>query len=389
MEKTMSKARLLPILKEFGEYPKEYRKTIWKALLKLPENCESFATLLKKDLHPSVSNYDKRFQLAEKKAMTNLKHIMSCLAHWSNVFGNVKYLPKFVFPFVKLIRMGDGGDLLFCFEVVATLLLNHCRMWFEFAPTLQMPYNYLNLVEKILMEMDHKLYDFYKSKSITSEHYAMPLMESAFSEVLDEHTWQQLWDHIVSNEPYFLLFIIAAFNSTLRTTIIKIDNAASIKKIFHEPNYINFKKLMKKSYAFAKKCSSSSSCIHPMTSFSPLCSSGEYQKFEHYQKNLINANVTELDTLRQEQKILDRKLAELENFEKSMEARMESFLIDEEYQQNMKGKWASHYSPLFSLHCEMNFFSNVYINVFFFSVMKESNGTFCIFFHKATMIEYS
>lgn len=337
MKKAMPKARLLSILKEFGEYPEKYRPIMWKTLLKLPENCETFAILLKKDLYPSVrvcmSNYDKRpSSLDDQRTLNNLKHIMSCLFHWSKVFENVGYLAKFIFPFVKLSK----GDMLFCFELIITLMLNHCQLWFEFLP-LQMPYNYLNLIENVLMEMDHKLYEFYKSRNITSEHYALPLMQSAFSEVLDEQTWPQLWDHIVSNEPYFLIFIIVAYNSIHRSMIMKLKDMDNIVTIFHEQNCINFKKLMKKSYTFMKKCPLN---IHPkqyMTSFTPL-SHGTYQKFEHYQKNLINVDVTELNTLRQEQKVLDCKLAELDKFEKSIDARLESFLIDEEYQKRMKGR---------------------------------------------------
>lgn len=334
----MPKARLYAILKEFGEYPQRYRQVMWKTLLGLPENCESFAVLLAKDLHPSVqscmSKYDKRVtSLVDHKTRNNLKQIISCIFYWSKVFEHVTFLPKFVFPFVKL----GGGDLLFSFEVIATLLLNHCQLWFEFLP-LQMPYNYLNLIENVLMEMDHKLYEFYKSKGITSEQYALPLMQSAFSEVLDEQTWPQLWDHIVSNEPSFLIFVIVAYNSMHRSMIMKLKDMENIQLVFHEQNCINFKKFMKKSYAYMKKCPSN---IHPrqyMTSFTAL-SHGTYQKFEYYQKNLINVNVTELNALRDEQKILDSKLAEMEKYEKTIDARLESFLIDEEYQKRMKGRW--------------------------------------------------
>jgi Rab-GTPase-TBC domain len=335
MTKTMPKARLLAILREYGEYPSTYRQMMWKALLQLPENCEAFATLLNKDLYPSVSNYDKRFSLVDHKAHSSLKQIISCLAYWSNLFGNVKYLPKFVFPFIKMSR----GDLLFCFEVIATILLNHSQLWFEFMP-LQVPYNYLNLVENVLMEMDRKLCEYYKSKGITSQFYALPLIESAFSEVLDESQWLVLWDHVISNESFFLIFVIAAYNSALRTTIMRNDNIDTIKQMFFEQNYVNMKVMLRKAYTFMEKCPSAIHPKHFMTSFMPL-TRGNYQKFEHYPKNLINANVMEVDALREEQKVLDQKLADLENFEKSIEARMESILIDEEYRQKMRGQCIS------------------------------------------------
>lgn len=127
---------------------------MWKTLLEMPQNCDSFATLLKQDLITGVSNYDNRFSLVDHKALSNLKQIMSCIVHWTPVFENVRYLPKFVFPFVKMSK----GDLLFAFELVITLLLNHCQLWFEFLPLVDVPYNYLNMVENILMEVDKKLH---------------------------------------------------------------------------------------------------------------------------------------------------------------------------------------------------------------------------------------
>lgn len=156
--KTMPRTRLLPILSEFAEYPDKYRLMMWKTLLKLPDDCDSFAVLLKQELISSVASYDKSFSpfssSLDHKTLGNLKQIMSCIVHWTPVFERVKYLPKFVMPFVRMSK----GDLLFAFELIATLLLNHCQLWFEFLPTIEVPTNYLNLIENVLMEMDSQLY---------------------------------------------------------------------------------------------------------------------------------------------------------------------------------------------------------------------------------------
>lgn len=304
---------------------------IWKTILKLPQNFNSFARLLKRDPHSSVANFDKRYSLVDQKALKVLSKIMSCLAHWTSIFGYVNYLPKFVFPFLKVCK----GDLLLCFEMIATILINHCQLWFEFAP-LQMPYNYLCLIENILMESDRKLFEFYKSKGITAKVYALPMMETAFSEVLDEQQWLQIWDHIVSNDPHFVLFIIVAYNSMMRLTIMRYEKVESIAKVFYEQNYVNFKKLISKAYSMMEKCPSG---IHPkryMKAFVPLAS-GEYQKFENYPKNVSDVKVNEIDALRAEQKILDAKLAEMESFEKTISARMDDYLMDEEYEKRMRG----------------------------------------------------
>lgn len=323
---------MLPILREFGEYPDKYRPMIWKTILKLPQNYNSFARLLKREPHSCVANYGSRYSLVDQRALKNLRKIVSCLAHWTPIFGYVAFLPKFVFPFLKPCK----GDLVLCFELVATILNNHCQLWFEFAP-LQVPYNYLGLIENVLMENDPKLAHFYKSKDISAKIYALPLMETAFSEVLDERQWRQLWDHIVSNEPYFLVFIIVAYNSSLRLTIMRYEKVESIERIFCEQNYVNFKKLMSKAYAMMENCPDS---IHPeryMKAFVPLAK-GEYQKFENYPKNVSDMKTNEIEALRHEQKLLDKKLADMETVEKKINARMDSFRMDEEYAARMRGE---------------------------------------------------
>lgn len=168
-------------------------------------------------------------------------------------------------------------------------------------------------------------------------------MESAFSEVLDQSLWLQLWDHIVTYEPFYLVFIIVAFNSILRSNIMRCDDIESITRIFHEQNFVNLKILMKKARSYMKECPSGIHPKHYMTTFMPLALASEgndgYRKFDNYQKNLINSkNVSELDALKSEQKVLDQKLIELESFERSMETKLESFLIDEEYAKRLKGE---------------------------------------------------
>jgi hypothetical protein len=331
MNKTMPTGRLLPILKEFGEYPEKYRAMIWKTVLKLPQDKSSFARLLKQGPHSCVDNFAKRYSLVDQKALSNLSITVSCLAHWTPIFAYIDFLPKFVFPFLKIFK----GDLLLSFELISTILSNHCQLWFEFAP-LQMPYNYLCLIENILMESDRKLFEFYKSKNITPKIYAMPLMESAFSEVLDEQQWLQLWDHIVSNGIHFMIFVIVAYNSTLRLPIMRCE-AEGIERIFLEQNYVNMKKLTNKAYRLMAKCPAA---IHPeryMKPFSPL-TRGEYKKFENYPRNLTDMKVNEMDAVRKEQKQLDKKLTEMAGLEKAINSRLEAFRMDEEYEKRMRGE---------------------------------------------------
>lgn len=47
-----------------------------------------------------------------------LRRVLSALAHWAAIFGEVEYLPLVAFPFVKLFQ----NNPMLCFEVVATVI---------------------------------------------------------------------------------------------------------------------------------------------------------------------------------------------------------------------------------------------------------------------------
>lgn len=46
------------------------------------------------------------------------RRVLSALAHWAAIFGEVEYLPLIAFPFVKLFQ----NNPILCFEVVATVI---------------------------------------------------------------------------------------------------------------------------------------------------------------------------------------------------------------------------------------------------------------------------
>ncbi|CRL02151.1 CLUMA_CG015719, isoform A [Clunio marinus] len=116
---------------------------------------------------------------------------------------------------------------------------------------------------------------------------------------------------------------------------MRCETINDIEKIFHEPYYVNLKKVLSKAQRLMEKCPPE---IHPrlhMKPFTPL-TRDEYQKFENYPKHLSDNKVNEIDSLRMEQKILDAKLVEMEAFEKSINTRLENHLIDAEYEQRMR-----------------------------------------------------
>ncbi len=128
---------------------------IWKMLLKLPENYDSYASLVERGSHPAYVDLPKKYPVKSQKCIRMLERTLSALAHWSPIFSECDYLPLLVFPFVKLFQ----NNQVICFEVCATLISNWCNCWFEFFPN--PPMNILNMIENLLGYHDRNLLEHF------------------------------------------------------------------------------------------------------------------------------------------------------------------------------------------------------------------------------------
>lgn len=290
----------------------------------MPDNRPTFTELLKKGYHPCVETYDELYPLKDISVHRNLKRIVSALAYWSKVFVQCSYIPKFVFPFVKEF----DKNLILCFEIIATILLNHGQLWFEFAPL--EPVNYLGMVENILAHYEPQLVRFYVYHNVTSKTYAWSLLQTAFTEVLDEEQWRQLWDHIISNAVEYLLFTIVAYNSVMKDVIMRLDSKVAIERFFEEQNIIEMKRFIRKTYDIIEKCPENLRPNRYLKKFTPL-SSGFYEKFTNYPRALISVKDKEVEKLMVENQILNDKLYELEKKELAWANRLECTLKAEEH----------------------------------------------------------
>lgn len=65
--------KLVRILKCYNEYPARYRLFIWKLLLKLPENYESYASFVERGTHPAYYDLAKKYPLKSQKCIRLLE----------------------------------------------------------------------------------------------------------------------------------------------------------------------------------------------------------------------------------------------------------------------------------------------------------------------------
>lgn len=274
-------ARLRRILMQYGEYPDKYRSIIWRSLLNTPKNRNAYIALLDKGIHSSYKDIEKQFTIHSSITLKNLKRILSCLSHWCPLFAVMKFLPAFVFPFVKVLQK----DPLLLFECVATILLNYCQLWFEYAPF--PPISILAMIENILAEHDSQLLEHFCNIGVTSQTYALKILETAFSEVLSCSEWLILWDHILSNEPSFILMVVVAYNIAQRNALKKFKTHEEFDDFYHMQNPIDKKFFLKKAYILLNDTSND---VHPrkfFNDFTSLEKGNSYQQFTGYPKATI------------------------------------------------------------------------------------------------------
>ncbi|XP_031631316.1 uncharacterized protein LOC116345778 [Contarinia nasturtii] len=331
----ISHERLLTILSEYDEYPSKYRSIIWRQLLKLPNNTLAYCKLIERGEHFPSRIYNRSFRLIDSVLHKKLKRIITYLCNWSKILAisfdaEDHFLPYFAFPFVKFF----STNMLMCFEVLATILLNQCSLWFEFSPLL--PQNYLGLIENLINHFEPSLIRHYRSHSITSKTFAWKLLRTAFSDILVEFQWFKLWDHILSMPSYFLVFVVVAFNCIQRPVLERLKNAKEISIYFDEPCSIDMKRWLQKAHTQMRNCPIA---LHPKQFIEDfVClsiSEQQYRKILNYPHTNFNEQLTQNEH-KQQLQFINQKYTELEKFERDLVQQMVNSLQMVEHQQRMQ-----------------------------------------------------
>ncbi|XP_030606506.1 TBC1 domain family member 31 [Archocentrus centrarchus] len=287
----LSKKRLMALLKAFGEYPAKYRMFVWRSLLCLPENHAAYSSLTDKGLHSAFLTLHVKYPIKSHKLQRGLQRVLSALAHWAAIFGEVEYLPLIAFPFVKLFQ----NNPMLCFEVVANVIVNWCQHWFEYFPN--PPLNILNMAENVLAHHDKELLQHLVDCGITSQLYVWPLLETLFSEVLTRDEWLKLFDNIFSNHPSFLLMACVAYITCCRDPLLLCSQKQDFEYFFHHRNNLDVGAMIKETY---RLMGSTPADIHPRTmlaDFTPL-TKGQYPIFNHYPEFIVEYQSQEREKIR-------------------------------------------------------------------------------------------
>lgn len=106
MKQELDMKRLISILTEFGEYPKQYRAIIWSTVLKLPANRSAYLALASKVTRGGFTwNTSRNYSIADKSKASLLAMTMNCLLQWCPLLVQSPFLPNLAFPFLIVFQV--------------------------------------------------------------------------------------------------------------------------------------------------------------------------------------------------------------------------------------------------------------------------------------------
>lgn len=105
MREELKLERLLPILKEFGEYPEKHRMLVWATILQLPGNRQAYASLGIKGTGNIIEDLLENYPLADKSKASILSITIEKIIQWCPILSNCTILPGLVFPFTIIFQV--------------------------------------------------------------------------------------------------------------------------------------------------------------------------------------------------------------------------------------------------------------------------------------------
>ncbi|KAJ8324283.1 hypothetical protein O5D80_007475 [Batrachochytrium dendrobatidis] len=234
-----------------------------------------------------------------------MERILSSLAFWSPIFGNLDYLPAMIFPFVLLF----SHDIFSGFEVIMTVLLNWCQKWWEYYPN--PPIDCLDMVEELLGFHDPELLSHFVQHNVTSQTYCWIMMQSLFSELFSNPDWLKLWDHLLTQPPSFMYCFIVAYITTLRTPLLSINKQQDFKFVFQRRSPILLTRVIQEAYRVQSVTPERISPRTFLKGFEP-CLKGAYPVFNAYPEFIVNYQTQMKEKIRSDEAeyLSKRKMAD-------------------------------------------------------------------------------
>ena len=231
------------MLRTCWQFPARQRPYAWRLALRLPRNERAYAALVAKGVHPASARLHTSLPLANRRTLGRLERLLSCLAHWCPLFGQVGELPPTAFPWL----LAFDGDELGAFEACATVLLNWGGRFYEYHPN--PPIEVLRDADTVLHARNPVLRAHLLTIGAGPASWAWPLLASLFARVLARPDWLMLWDHLVCMAPQFLLFVLVNFVHLHAGLLLRAETSQDVAAVLLRPSALQMRVWLKAAYA--------------------------------------------------------------------------------------------------------------------------------------------
>jgi len=345
-DRRVTETKLKTYFSANGEFPDRYRPLIWRFLLKLPENSEAFASLVRRGVHPAYENLHDVYPVRARRIYSRLQGICSQMAFWSPIFAEVSYLPCLAFPFVIMFN----NDELALLETVMTIVLWWGFSWQSMFPN--PPVHFLDSIDVILKLYDSTLYNHLHKMDASPGLMGWAIVSNMFTEVLGRSDWLKLMDFMFlhfEEMPYVLMAPVAimiqlkpklmgCYNSDAAFSTVRVHQSVRIEAILTSMTNMLYSTHPKYLTAVSiPKAPSDDAHRDPMSNFDPLqkgkntvvqsggnpiypLPKGRYPAYDGYPKFIVDWQLQEREVAMGMLKTEHKKESALEDMEEKMKA---------------------------------------------------------------------
>lgn len=131
-------------------------------------------------------------------------------------------------------------------------------------------------------------------------------MQTLFSEMFAKDDWLKLWDHLLSNQPSYMYYVIVAYLIRFRKPLLETHRAGDFEYFFQRRNAVRVTSVILLAYKLQESTPASLSSASFVASFTP-CLTGEYPMFNKYPEFIVNYQSKMKDKIRKEEEDYVRK----------------------------------------------------------------------------------
>lgn len=330
-ETSIKHCNLKKIFQVKGEYPEKYRGLIWRFMLQLPNNVDSFAGLYSRGTHPDLITLFQNFKKTSQNEFSRTERVTSALCYWSSLLGKVDYLPLLVNSFIKVFP----GDDLSAFESVMALILHWMQHWFEFFPS--PPVVLIESISNIIKFHDKELF-LRLANWIDLNQTIWKILRTFLNSVIAHADWIKLMDYIFTEwqNPETLLYAVACFVLNSKKILKSMTSPDEVVAFFEKTRKINILKFVKMIQDIQNNAGAA---VVSFNVYLPICS-GQYPLFTSYPQYKIQTKeemaedilreMEEKDTIRSYNIALQEKVKGLAKAQTDIVIRTKNLMMSDE-----------------------------------------------------------